>query len=80
MTKRHMFFDGFKAHAWLSRVYSRLSPADITTAYEFMTAKSHLSKGEFDFAINRMFIDKGDAKPKRWKEIQELLTCANSSL
>lgn len=71
-------FEALSNHPWLGRVYSRLSDSDLRLAREFMEANGDLAKGDFEFAINRMFMDR--ERPKRYKEILELLCCANSAL
>lgn len=76
--KRNDTFEAFSTHPWFGKVFKRLKNDDLSTARCFLKANGHLGKGEFEFAVNRMFLDK--PKPKNWKEIQELLTCANSVL
>lgn len=72
------YFHEFKNHPWFGRLYKRLSERDMEIAVDFILKNDHLPIGEFEFAINRMFLDK--EKPKQYKIILELLTCANSSL
>jgi len=63
-------------HAWLGRVYKKLTEEELRLAIRFMGKNHLLSKGEFELAVNRMFLDA--SKPRHFKEILELLTCANS--
>lgn len=76
--KRIDYFEAFKNHAWFNRVYKRLSENEREIAHKFIEQNDGLDKGSFELAVNRMFLDK--QKPKHYKEILELLTCANSSL
>lgn len=69
-------FKSLETHAWLSRVYSRLTAAELKMALEFIEKRDNLSGDDFEAAINRMFID--IKKPKHANEILELLACANS--
>ncbi len=77
--KRKFAFRNFENHAWLKKPFSRLNKAELDMALSFIDSNDHLDKGSFEYAINRMFLDNPD-KPKHFKEILELLTCANSSL
>lgn len=72
-------FHAYKNHPWLGRVYAKLTRDEILLAEAFMRSNQKLGKGEFEMAINRMFLDKED-KPKNWTRISELLTNANCSL
>ncbi len=76
--QRLINFHSYKDHAWLKKVYVRLKKDDIDCAEQFIVLHDHLDKGDFELAINRMFLDK--PKPKNFREILELLTCANSKL
>jgi hypothetical protein len=64
-----------KDHAWFGRVYEKMSPVDLEMCFEFIEKNDHLEKGEFEMAVNRMFIDK--EKPKKCAIIMEMLTTAN---
>jgi hypothetical protein len=63
---------------WLSRVYNRLTPAEVLICNEFILANTNKGHAEFELGVNRIFIDK--QKPKHWKEILEILSCVNSTL
>lgn len=76
-TLRREAFDGYAKHPWLCRVHRRLSKADIIEAHSFISDHDAMDKGAFEMAVNRMWMDQ--PKPARWKEIMELLICANSS-
>lgn len=71
-------FCEYSTHPWLKRVVAKLSAADRATALHFVYANGDMDKGRFEFAINRMFLDK--PKPKNWTAILELLTCANAAI
>lgn len=75
MTRLEAFY-ALKSHAWLGRVYARLTEKELSLAVHFLRERERCSKGEVDQAVQRMFLDL--PKPKHWKEIQELLSCANS--
>lgn len=79
MDKRTIAFNSLETHPWLNRVFKKLNRDDLYICRQFLAEKEHLSKGDFELAVNRMFIDK-ENKPKNWKLICELLTCANSAL
>lgn len=66
-------------HAWLGKSYNKLTPEDERLCLDFIKANGYLDKDGFDKAVNRMFLDKVD-KPKNWKIICELLSCANTSV
>lgn len=76
---RSEHFELLKNHAWLGRSFAKLTAADLQLARKFLADNSQLSKDEFVQAAVRMFLDQ-PSKTKRWKEIEELLVCANSSL
>jgi hypothetical protein len=79
MERRLEAFRNLKKHAWLGRVFARLSAKEIAGAEGFIRARGDDSKDAFELAINRLFIDAPD-KPRHWAEISELLSCANSAL
>ena len=72
---RSQIFDSYANHPWLKKVYNRLTEADKQIAKDFIAKNDHLGMLEFEYAVNRMFLDKD--RPKRFAMIQELLTCAN---
>lgn len=73
---RNSNFLSLKDHPWLCKSYKNIDDKSKTLCLDFITKNDHLSKGDFELAINRMFLDKN--KPKDWKLICELLSCANS--
>jgi hypothetical protein len=76
MTKRLMKFHSLKTHAWFSRVYKKLSADDIKFCEQFISQYDALNKDDFEFTINRAFLDKAE-KPTRWTLMIELLANAN---
>lgn len=64
----------------LGKLYKKLNSMELTFCYHFIQTNQGLAKGEFEFKVNRMFLDYAGEKPKHWKEILELLTCANSKV
>ncbi len=69
-------FKSYQTHPWLKKPYAKLKLGDRAAVFYFIQKNAALSKGDFEKAINRMFLDKD--KPKNWTVILELLTCANS--
>lgn len=74
---RRSNFEALKEHAWQGRIFSKLAEEELRRARAFLDANQDLSKGDFEIAINRMFLD-DPKKPKHWAIISELLLCANS--
>lgn len=72
-------FNGLTVHPMLGRVFNKLTSEERALCRDFLAQHEALDKGEFELLVNRMFLDVGD-KPMRWKEITELLACANSKL
>lgn len=70
-------YKSLKADAWYKRIISRLSESDHELAISFFTANGGLNNDELEMKINRLFLDMKD-KPKRWKEIAELLSATNT--
>lgn len=46
---------------------------------DFIKQHDNLDKGQFDWAVNKMWVDKEAIKPKNGGRILELLSCANSA-
>lgn len=69
-------------HPWLGRIAKRLSASEVELAVAFLTNNAKMDKGAFEMAVNRMFLDRPEerARVKRWKEVQDLLLCANSAI
>jgi len=74
--KRLIKFENLKDDPWFKRIYSRLSKPDLELARGFLAKHATLSSDEFEFKLNRLFLDI-EAKPKRWLEITELLMISN---
>lgn len=72
-------FRALAAHGWLKSVFKKLTAEERQIAEDFIRENDALDKGAFELRINRMFLDRLE-KPKHWKEILELLTCANSAV
>jgi hypothetical protein len=67
-----------RSHPWLHRLFKGLKSYDIALMENFIIENDSLDSNEFEKKINRLFLDQGDAKPRRWKEISEILSSANS--
>lgn len=72
-------FNSFESHGWLHKAYKKLSKTELDIAKGFIHENDALNKGDFEFAVNRMFTGKTDL-PKNWSVILELLTCCNSAI
>lgn len=68
--------ESLKTHPWLKKVFAKIGAGDLELMLDFCEANSESDKNEFEMRINRMFMN--CAKPKRWKEILELLANANA--
>lgn len=55
----------------------KLSEADFDRVVEFIDDNDHLGHLEFEYAVNRMFLDK--PKPKHFAIMQELLSVVNTA-
>jgi hypothetical protein len=69
----------YQDHAIFGRLWKRLIPSERDFAHSFINSHDNLSKKDFEYAVNRAFLDLPN-KPKHWKEILELLACTNSAL
>ena len=56
---------------------TRLSESEFDLMVDFIDDNDDLGHLEFEYAVNRMFLDR--EKPKHWAIIQELLTVANTA-
>lgn len=77
MNSRLNKFYSFKDHAWLKKSYSKLSNTSIELAEDFLRINESLNKDDFEFKVNRLFLDNSN-KPKEWVVITELLSNSNS--
>lgn len=75
MSQRLNKFNGYAEHPWLCRVYKKLPKNLILLGEKFILENDHLNKEEFDFIVNRMFLDK--PKPNGWEGLMELLSNCN---
>lgn len=64
-------------HPWFCRVVARLGDADREVIEDFISRSRELELSAFEMAVNRMFLDR--ERPRRWREIMELLTVANQA-
>lgn len=75
-SNRSTKFNANKEDPWLRKLYKKLTAEELTIATDFLTKYETLDKGEFEFKVNRMFLDR--KKPKHFTIILDLLTCCNS--
>jgi len=79
MNERLQKFDKLETHAWLGRIWSRLSPAELEIARRFCIDNQALDEVAFERKVTRLWLDTLPlAKPKHDNEIRELLLCANT--
>lgn len=69
----------YKTHPFLKKLYAKLSAAEIALAEAFIRTNDSLPHLEFEYAVNRMFLNQ-KVLPKNWTGIMELLTCANTKV
>jgi hypothetical protein len=60
------------------KVANKLSEAEFDKMVAFLEDNDHLGHLEFEYAVNRMFLDKD--KSKNWSIIQELLCVCNTAV
>lgn len=77
MTRTNIF-KTYKSHAWFKKLFKKLHKEEVKLCLFFLQSNAGLSKGDFERAVNRLFLDNKD-KPTNWPIISELLTCANSA-
>lgn len=78
MSKRLEAFLKYEKHPFLHKAFKRLRPEDLALATSFIEENDGLSKGDFELAVNRIFVDAKE-RPKHFGIILELLSCSNSS-
>lgn len=76
MNKRMENFLSLEKHPMLGRRFRSLSPDQVSECEAFIICNALLNSDDFEKAVNRMFLDA--VKPKNYKDILELLSCANS--
>ncbi len=64
------------SHVLYQRLARKLSEAEFDQCVEFIEDHAHLDYLEFEYAANRMFLDRKD-KPKNWTVMQELIMVSN---
>lgn len=65
-------------HPFLKRLFKGMKSDDVSMIVNFIRESEGLEVNEFEKKINRLFIDKGDLKPRKWKEISEVLSVVNT--
>jgi hypothetical protein len=75
--RRLAAYRSIQSHPWLGRSWQKLSETDRQAVLSFIEAFKDLDIGPFELKINRLFLDQPE-KPRRWKEISEILTCINT--
>jgi hypothetical protein len=70
-------FESLQNHPWLKKSWGKLKIAERDFARQFLNDHANLDRGQFEFKVNRMFLDQ-PIKPKNWTIISELLSNANS--
>ena len=67
-----------KLNFMTQKLYNRLSNIDKEMIKSFIENNLHLSKNDFEFKLNRLYLDKND-KPKDYLSILEILSNHNSA-
>lgn len=75
MERRQQRVEELKSHPWLKRLFKGLRGPELAMIEAFCATNAGADKNEFEARVNRMFMDR--EKPKRWKEILEVLANAN---
>jgi hypothetical protein len=70
-------FESLQNHPWLKKSWGKLKTVEREIARQFLNENAQLDRGQFEFKVNRMFLDQPN-KPKNWTIILELLANANS--
>lgn len=78
MNKRLENFLALEIHPWLGKSFKKLKKSDLEICFKFLKDFESLDKNDFEFKLNRLFLDKD--KPKNWMIISELLSNVNSAL
>lgn len=73
--KRLEAFRSLEQHPWSSRIFKKLKENDVNFCISFIEKNNGLNKLDFEYAVNRIFIDK--EKTKNWKIISEILISTN---
>lgn len=77
MDKLQLFYWALN-HPWIGKkLMNRLSFEDKEIILKFLDENLSLDPSQFELKINRLWMDQKD-KPKRWKEILEILSNMNS--
>lgn len=69
-------FRNLGKHPWFQRLISRLTRKEVLLAEGFLIENEALNRNDFDFKMNRLFLDK--EKPRNWAIILELLMISNT--
>ena len=77
-TRLEALLDRTKNHPIYQKLGQRLTEAEFDRIVEFIEDHDQLGHLEFEYAVNRMFLD-GAPRPKNWGIIQELLTIVNTA-
>ena len=64
-------FRALKSHAWLGKVYAKLTKVEIEIGEDLLAKHEDTSRDELATIIVRLWLDK--EKPKHWQNLEELL-------
>lgn len=68
-------FNALKDHAWFSRSFKKLTQGELELARQFIAKNDGLDRANFEYAVNRMFLDR--PKSKNFTVILDLVMAAN---
>ncbi len=66
-----------KEHPWISKLFGKINQKDMDFLIYEIEESDGLDTDQWESRINRLFIDNPN-KPKRWKELSEILSSINS--
>lgn len=73
---RLVIFGELRTHPWYGKFFQKLGVLNIADAQEFIIENLEDSVEDFEYKLNRLFLDR--EKPKEYTRILELLSATNS--
>jgi hypothetical protein len=67
-----------QTHPWLHKIWNRLTERECQLVRDFLSSHLDADWGAFEMSVNRLYMDRPDARVGHWKEILELLSNLNS--
>lgn len=79
MGSRESKFEALRKDAWYGALFPKLKKAGEQTCLEFIRKNEELTIGEWEKAVQRLFLDK-ETKPANWTLINEILIVCGKGL